>query len=221
MATALSSPSLSLPSPLRGFIFDCDGVLVDSREANIHYYNLILATMGKPPMSKDQEDFVHMASVGQALGHILHADDLAALEAAGRKVPYKELVLPKLVLEPGIMDLLLWLKTEGYHLAVHTNRGKGMWDVLDKFNLNGVFDPVMTADIVQAKPHPEGVQRILASWQVPPDAVLFIGDSSADQGAAQAAGVHFAAYKNPLLPVPNHITSFIDLHNTLCSHRDA
>lgn len=204
-----------LPKSLNGIIFDCDGVLIDSREANIHYYNQLLQFMGYPPMKHEDEDFIHMASVGQALDYLLHPDDLPRLEEAARHVPYKELVLPKLVLEPGILDLLTSMREQGFCLAVHTNRGRGMWDVLDKFGLRDVFDPVMTADVVQAKPHPEGVLKVLQTWQTPAETVLFLGDSRADAEAAHAGGVHFAAYKNPLLPVANHITSFTALQKAV------
>jgi phosphoglycolate phosphatase len=203
-----SSINWKLPNPLRGIIFDCDGVLIDSRSANIIYYNALLREMGYPPMSADMENFVHMASFVQALHAIIRPGDLSRLREAMRRVSYDQLVFPNLSLEPGIYDLLVWLRDNGIHRAVHTNRDQGMWDILEEFNLQGLFDPVMTADIVKAKPHPEGVFAILAEWNVNAEEVLFLGDSSADAEAAQAAGVFFAAYKNTLLDVPNHINNF-------------
>ena len=37
-----------------GVIFDCDGVLIDSREANIAYYDYLRSYVGLPPLPKEQ-----------------------------------------------------------------------------------------------------------------------------------------------------------------------
>ena len=41
---------------LSGVIFDCDGVLVDSRDANRMYYNLIREGIGMLPITPEEED---------------------------------------------------------------------------------------------------------------------------------------------------------------------
>ena len=38
---------------IRGVVFDCDGVLFDSRDVNRHYYNHILGALGLEPMSPE------------------------------------------------------------------------------------------------------------------------------------------------------------------------
>ena len=43
--------------------FDCDGVLFDSRQANIAFYNDILARFEQPRMDLEAEDFVHSHTV--------------------------------------------------------------------------------------------------------------------------------------------------------------
>jgi len=37
----------------KGFIFDCDGVLIDSLQANVVYYNRYRTRFGLPPMSPE------------------------------------------------------------------------------------------------------------------------------------------------------------------------
>ncbi|NIQ97111.1 MAG: HAD family hydrolase, partial [Desulfuromonadales bacterium] len=39
-------------APIKGVIFDCDGVLFESRQANLAYYNDILAFFGEEPISE-------------------------------------------------------------------------------------------------------------------------------------------------------------------------
>ena len=45
------------PHGLAGVIFDCDGVLLDSRESNSIFYNRVLAVFGLPPMTPEQEKY--------------------------------------------------------------------------------------------------------------------------------------------------------------------
>ena len=43
---------------VRVVIFDCDGVMFDSKRANEAYYNHILAHFGKPQMNGRQSDII-------------------------------------------------------------------------------------------------------------------------------------------------------------------
>ena len=207
-----------LPGEIRGVIFDCDGVLIDSRSANITYYNKLLEAVGRPPMSPAQEEFVHMASERQAVAHILPPDAVACYDQVAAKVPYKQVVLPLLTLESGVRETLLWLRASGVRLAVHTNRGSGMWDLLEKFALREVFDPVMTVELVAPKPSSEGVRRILDAWNMGPDAVVFVGDSLADARAAAGESVPFVAFKNPELQACANSAGFQELREMFAPH---
>ena len=207
-----------LPGEIRGVIFDCDGVLIDSRSANITYYNKLLEAIGRPPMSPAQEEFVHMASERQAVGHIFPSEAVACYDQVATKVPYKQVVLPLLTLESGVLETLLWLRDCGVRLAVHTNRGSGMWDLLDKFALREVFDPVMTVELVAPKPSSEGVRRILDAWNMGPDSVVFVGDSLADARAAGGESVPFVAFRNPELQASAHSAGFQELRELFAPH---
>ena len=50
VTTLASLLERTFPAGLSGLIFDCDGVMVDSRDVNIGYYNLLLREVGKPPI---------------------------------------------------------------------------------------------------------------------------------------------------------------------------
>ncbi|HEX9949261.1 MAG TPA: HAD hydrolase-like protein, partial [Thermodesulfobacteriota bacterium] len=39
------------PNTIKVIIFDCDGVLFDSKEANIAFYNQILSQFNLPPLT--------------------------------------------------------------------------------------------------------------------------------------------------------------------------
>lgn len=54
VTTLASLLERTFPAGLSGLIFDCDGVMVDSRDVNIGYYNLLLREVGKPPITPEQ-----------------------------------------------------------------------------------------------------------------------------------------------------------------------
>lgn len=205
-----------IPSTLAGVIFDCDGVLIDSREANAEYYNRILAALHLPPLTDAQEAYTYMATVNEALAHITPVELQGLLPEVCRKsVNYMRDIMPLVRLEAGIMDFLTFLQRHGVRCAVHTNRSSGMAVVVDTFNLHPYFNPVVTAVTVKPKPAPDGVHYVLREWQVPPEQVLFVGDSLNDSQAALGGGVYFAAYRNPDLPAHIAVNTYGELENAL------
>lgn len=183
----------------KGIIFDCDGVLIDSRKANAGYYNRVLAVLGLPPMTREQDSYAFMATSRQALEYIVPPNLHARIPEACRQVSYCRDILPLLELQEGLREFLAFLQSEGIRCAVHTNRTDTMDEVLHFFGLEQYFAPVMTAGTAKPKPSPEGVWEILRQWSCQPEEVLFLGDSTLDELTAARAGVPFAAFCNPQL----------------------
>jgi len=204
-------PRQRLPGRIAGVVFDCDGVLIDSRTANMAYYNRIRAFGGLGPMNRDEEEYAHMHSVQETLMRIFpHAMHGRLKELAGN-VDYERDILPMVHAEPGLHACLDTLRDRGLRLAICTNRGRGMKAVLDSFNLRPYFDPVMTVADVKAKPAPDGLLHIAEHWRRPPEELIFVGDSLLDAMAAKAAGACFLAYRNPRLQAQGHVDSFAEL----------
>ena len=186
---------------LAGVIFDCDGVIVDSRESNAVFYNRVLEHFNLPPMTPEQEKFCFMATAMQALLHIVppHLHKQIGY-VTSEVVNYHRDIMPMLRLQPGFVDFIDYLRDKQVRMAVHTNRRlEGIQTVLDIFGLPSYFDPVVAADTAAPKPSPEGALRICATWQTPPETVLFVGDSEHDKETAQGAGVVFAAFNGGAL----------------------
>lgn len=183
---------------LAGVIFDCDGVIVDSRESNNLFYNRVLEHFKLPPMTPEQEEFSFMATAMQALLHIVppHLHNQISYVTT-EVVNYHRDIMPMLRLQPGFVDFIDYLRAKQVRMAVHTNRRlEGIQTVLDIFGLPSYFNPVVAADTAAPKPSPEGTLHICAAWQTLPENVLFVGDSEHDKEAAQGAGVVFAAFNS-------------------------
>ena len=207
------------PRGIAGVIFDCDGVMIDSREANNIFYNRVLAWFGLPPMTIEQENYCFMATSRQALLHIVPSSLHGQIDHVIRhEVIYQRDIVPMLRLQPGFMDFIGNLRSRGVRMAVHTNRKlDGIQTVLDIFSLPSYFNPVVAADTAAPKPSPEGTRHICAAWQCPPQHVLFVGDSEHDKEAARGAGVIFAAFNGG--PLRGEITAadYPGLHNALAA----
>jgi phosphoglycolate phosphatase-like HAD superfamily hydrolase len=90
-------------------IFDCDGVLFDSRRANTAFYNHIRSRFGLPEMTPSQIDFVHMATTKESVKHIIPEGPLReqAFEYC-RDMDY-EPFNRLMVVEPHLFNLLAFL----------------------------------------------------------------------------------------------------------------
>jgi len=193
---------------IKGVIFDCDGVLVDSMDANRMYYNEVREKLGMLPMTPSEEEFVHAHAVNPSLAHIIPPERLDEAKAAMRGIKYAQM-LPHTHLQGGLVEFLDALRGLEIRLAVNTNRTDSMGALLEYFSLTGYFDPVITAfDVSHPKPNPEGMHKILRAWDVTRFEVVYIGDTIVDEQAARGAGVPFWAYKSPKLTALRHVTSF-------------
>jgi len=197
----------------KAVIYDCDGVMFDSFEANFAFYDRIMAMLGKPRLDRSDGELMrilHTFASKEVLRYIF--PDLETWGEAMRcasAINYRELV-PFMHMEEGFLETLDALQ-EHTGLAVCTNRSASIDAVLEGFNLVGYFDIVMTASkVTNPKPHPEPLLKILEHFGIAPGEALFIGDSEVDRLTAMAAGVPFVAYKSAL-----HGFARIDSHQEI------
>ena len=203
--------------PPRGIIFDCDGVVIDSREANIAYYNYLRKFLGLPSLSPGQEDFVQAATVSQALDAIIPTALRPLLRDAGRQVSYERDILPRIACFPGLHETLELCRLAGLRTGMATNRTDGMEALLRQCDLQGCFDPIVLAcDVPRPKPAPDGALFIASCWNEQPSHLLFVGDSPSDKGAAEGAGIPFLAFQTQGL-AEHGIASFAALTAALRS----
>lgn len=206
---------MTLSAKIKAVVFDCDGVMFDSTEANTSFYNAILAHMGREPMSAEQFNFAHMATADQTMEHLF--PDPAKLERAQalrRMIGYSRFI-PLMQIEPTLMELIAAIRPP-YHTAIATNRSDTMNRVLSSHGLDGAFDFVVTSlHVPRPKPYPDPIEKVLDHFGLKSDEALYIGDTKMDELASRAAKVPFVAYGNPLLEADFHIESLISIRNIL------
>ena len=183
---------------VRCVIYDCDGVLFDSIEANEKLYNDLAASVGRPPLTREELTYVHCHTVFEAV-HFMFKDDNTLEEKALellKQVDFKQYIV-FLKMEPHLIETLTLLKEKGISRVINTNRTVTMPVIMDRFGLRPYFDMVVTAlDVKKPKPHRESVDKIVDTLRLDRKEVVFVGDSEVDQQAAEAAGVQFVAYKD-------------------------
>lgn len=191
---ALDAPGLD--APVRGMLFDMDGVLLDSGKAWWHVVRAVCTDAGTPP--PDEPTF--LATFGQGIAadieQFFPALDHDTVAAAYER--HFAAHLDQLAALPGAQDVLALLRMQNVPFAVCTNTpaplaramlaavGLSVPDAL-------VFGP--TASIPE-KPAPAMLHHALQTAPftaagIGASGVLFVGDSASDAGAADAAGVRF------------------------------
>jgi putative hydrolase of the HAD superfamily len=105
---------------------------------------------------------------------------------------------------PGVRGSLQRLKRCGLELAVIANFDLTLQSRLDQLGLRALFSAIVTpADAGAAKPDPRVFELALERLGVPPERALHIGDGTADEEGAAAAGMKFA-----WTPIPQALESW-------------
>lgn len=194
-------------------IYDCDGVLFDSLEANSRLYNRIVTSVGRHPLEQEELWYCHTHTVYEAIKYLCKNNgdlEKRALEVL-KTIDLRDFI-DFLKIEPNLIETLATLKERNIKRAISTNRTTTMKHIMEKFDLWRYFDMVVTAlDVKHPKPHPESVEKILQALSLQRDKTLYIGDSEVDRETALSSGVRFIAYKNPDIAVDGFINDHLHL----------
>ena len=206
---------------IRCVIYDCDGVLFDSIEANKKLYNDLCGLVGRGPLTEEEVKYVHMHTVYETIELIFGRGnrlEQRALEAL-KGIDWKEYVA-YLKMEPFLLQILNLLKTSAILRVINTNRTTSMKYIMEHFHLWPFFEMVVTAlDVKNPKPHPESIEKILQSFHLKKEEAIFVGDSEVDQQTAKSSGLKFIAYKNREIEGDAYIDDHLALLNLVSNGR--
>jgi HAD superfamily hydrolase (TIGR01509 family) len=192
-------------------VYDFDGVLVDSREANKAYYNRILAWFGMPLLSEEQAEAANVLSSPEVISLLFEDTSLLGEALLFEKTLGNEEFIPLLRLQPHVLDALRTLHPR-YRTAVASNRGKSLRPLMNYLGIEPLFDLMVgSADVGRPKPDPEYLERVFRHFNVVPAQVLYIGDSEVDLTLARRTGVPFVSYGNRRLDSVYYLDDHLDL----------
>lgn len=225
----MARPALTFTGPLKdvfphglvGIAYDCDGVMVNSAAANRFLYNQILAALGLPAITPEQEVMAFQATFRQALERLTPPEMHGRLDDIySSVVDYDRDIMPKIEPMPHYHEFVEAAHSHGLKQSLDTNRTEiGARKILDFFHLPPYFDPIMCATKAEPKPSPDGPRRICEAWDALPGQVLFAGDSESDAEAARGAGLVFCGFGGIAGDIT--VNSWPELAETLWGGKDA
>lgn len=187
----------------RAFIFDMDGVIVDSEPLHtatkmetFHHFGIpfeecrleqyagrtskelfsdALADCPTALTWKELADYKHRLYIDR----LTHADDIVPI--------------------PGVVQLIARLHAKGNLLAVASSTGRNIIEmVLRRFGVRPYFTAVISgAELPRSKPDPAIYRKAADSLGIVPVHCTVIEDAAAGIAAAKAAGMICIAYHNP------------------------
>ncbi|ETR73676.1 MAG: HAD-superfamily hydrolase, subfamily IA, variant 3 [Candidatus Magnetoglobus multicellularis str. Araruama] len=193
-------------------IFDCDGVMFDTRWVNRLYYNHMLAHFNLPEMTDEQFEYSHSHSAADAVRYLCEPHNIPDEDVLDylRNVNYAEYI-KHMTINPELKPLIDKIRPP-CRTAVATNRSDTMPKVVDMFTLAPYFDKIMTAlDVKYPKPDPAMILDIISHFHVEKDRVLYIGDTKVDEQASMRGEISFVAFQDQSLQADYHINALSQL----------
>ena len=177
-------------------VFDFDYTLGDSTEGMLSCVNHGLGSLGIPLAEREAV----RRTAGLSMKDIYRelTGDQEEAKAVLFEIYFRDMADLVMVaytnLYPDALDLLRSLRDRNIRTGIVTAKYHCQIDaILDKCHGSEYIDMIVGGEDVSAvRPDPEGLLMTLAAWNLPPEQVLYVGDSLVDARTAEAAGVDFA-----------------------------
>ncbi|MCB2253182.1 HAD family hydrolase [Pseudomonas chlororaphis] len=184
---------------VRHWVFDMDGTLTVA----VHDFAAIRVALAIPP---EHDILTHLAA--------LPADEAAA-KHAWLLEHERDLALGSRP-APGAVELVRELAARGYRLGILTRNARELAHItLEAIGLADCFavEDILGRDEAPPKPHPGGLLKLAAAWDVSPGEMVMVGDYRFDLDCGRAAGTHTVLVNLPDNPWPE----LTDWHAENCS----
>jgi beta-phosphoglucomutase len=179
----------------RGFVFDMDGVVIDSHPAHRAAWKAFLEALGKTVADSELDIILDGGKREEILKHFL--GDLSPQQIVEYGARKDEILRNRSTrLEPmaGVVDFLEQLCNSDIRVALATSASKHRTlSTLEELRLTHYFETVVTGDDVLAgKPNPAIYHLAATRLQEHPDCLLAFEDAVSGVKAARSAGLRCA-----------------------------
>ena len=179
---------------------DFDGTLADSHPRLFQAYKTFMELNGRTAPIEEFKSLVG-PTLPEIVAKIIEKHELksSALQLLNSYGSIMDQVYAHEVkLFPGVPEVLEFLKSHGFRIAVVTSANKRYVDpFLKKFNIEHYFDAVFTADgTMPGKPAPDLYIQALKAMRLEFTHALAVEDSEAGVESAIAAGIYTIFLKN-------------------------
>ncbi len=208
--------------------FDWDGTLFDSTAIIVRCIQAAVRDVGGTVPTDKEAAYVIGMGLMQALAHAAPDVPPEKYTELGNRYRFHYIQhQDDLSLFDGVLPLLNDLRERGHLLAVATGkRRRGLDEALHSVDLRGVFDGSRTADQTAGKPHPLMLQELMAEFDVAPERLLMIGDTTHDlqmavNAGCASVGVSYGAHEPDVFHALNPLAvahSVRELHDWLLQH---
>lgn len=140
---------------------------------------------------------------GKAIDEVLQSENLYQQENVNLCLQTYRFHQPTIALYPGVEDMLIQLKKQGYMLGLITDgRPEGQRAKIQALGLDRLFDSIIITDelggVQTRKPNPLAYQIVQQQFAVPFAQMAYIGDNpSKDFIAGQQLGMRNIYFANP------------------------
>lgn len=176
---------------IKAVIFDVDGVLLDSFEANLKFFQNLMTTAGYPPPTREEFPalfHLSMWDVIRTLTRLSSEEEIQKIWEVGRSRVGYDVGLLRM---PAGAAATIKVLSRDYSLAIVTSRiRESVYEAPQLSALQPYFPVVISfQDTINRKPHPEPLLLAAKRLNVQPEASVYIGDVANDVKAAKAAGM--------------------------------
>ncbi len=174
-------------------IFDLDGTLIDSKRDLADAVNAMRVYLGEPPLA-DETVYSYVGNGAQVLvERALPGRNQEELDRGHRFFLeyYRDHMLDATTLYPGVREALDALMEMPVKMAVLTNKPVRFSEhLVEGLRLDGHFFRIYGGNsFEEKKPHPIGIETLMAESGIARERTLMIGDSAVDVLTARNAQV--------------------------------
>ena len=204
---------------IKTILFDIDGVLIYSFEANFEFFRRLFIKAGyTPPTLEAYTDMYQLTMLGviQKVTGTADQKEIDRLMDMGKQ---REGLYPyDLIKTPNSLLSVIETLHKTFTLGIVTSRIKGgVFQLPQLTPLEQFFSVVVSfEDTEKHKPNPEPLLYAINQLKILPEETIYIGDQEADFLAARAAGTKIMMLTEKSFPDANAcISSFEDIPNAI------